>query len=49
MCDIADCKNKACKQILMQDYGDKKWIADVCQEHYDSAHPSRKQVEIKKR
>lgn len=46
MCDIVNCKNEACgKQILIQDYGNKKWMANVCQKHYDAAHPSRKQNE----
>jgi hypothetical protein len=45
LCEIANCKRIVCgKQILIQDYGSQgKWTANVCQEHYDSAHPSRKQ------
>lgn len=43
-CEIDGCKKDAINKILIQDYGEKgKWEADVCQEHYDSAHPSRKQ------
>jgi len=44
LCELAECKQVSCgKKILIQDYGSQgKWLAEVCQEHYDSAHVSRK-------
>ena len=44
LCEITNCKNVSCgKKILIADYGQgRKWLADVCQLHYDKAHPSRK-------
>ena len=45
LCELANCREVVCgKQILIQDYGSQgKWLANVCQRHYDSTHPSRKQ------
>lgn len=44
LCEIAGCKDIVCgKQIIIQDYGSQgKWLANVCQQHYDNAHPGRK-------
>lgn len=46
LCEISNCRRVICgKKILITDYGqDRKWEADVCQEHYDAAHNSRKKV-----
>lgn len=44
LCELANCRRVSCgKKILIADYGPRgKWMAEVCQEHYESAHPSRK-------
>lgn len=44
LCDFPKCENPSCgKKIVIQDYGPHgKWMAEVCQKHYNSAHPSRK-------
>jgi len=47
LCEISNCRNVSCgKKILIADFGrDRQWLAEVCQDHYDNAHPSRKPKE----
>jgi len=43
-CELAGCKNPSCgKEILVQNLPqNRQWKVEVCQKHYDTAHPSRK-------
>ena len=46
-CELSECENfineTSPKKILITDFGDWQWLADVCDTHYEEAHPSRKE------